>query len=135
MASSSYDILFIDDDEVILLVTGEQLRKHGFSVLTAPDSSRALALLENQVGLVVLDVNLGLDEDGVRVMEILKHDHSDLPIIIYTGLPQDEPRIITMLKRGAICYISKSQPLPHLVFAVKTILGHPGTAVSELPPG
>jgi DNA-binding response OmpR family regulator len=133
MTSSAYDILFIDDDEVVLLVTGEQLRKHGFTVLTALDSSRALAHLENTVGLIVLDVNLGL-EDGVRVMEILKLDHPDLPIIIYTNLARDEPRIITMLQRGAICYIGKSQPVNDLVFAIKTILGQSGAAASELPP-
>jgi DNA-binding response OmpR family regulator len=133
-AQSAYDILIVDDDVVVLLIIGESLRAEKLSVLTAQNASRAMQQLENKIRLIVLDVNLN-GEDGLQLLDFLKINHPEIPIIIYTGLPHDRQEIIAMLKRGATCYIHKARSINEksihdLTFAIKTIRGGSKTAKS-----
>lgn len=114
------DVLIIDDEADILLVVGDYLRRNGLTVITAQDTSRALAQLdENKVRAIVLDLRLAKDEDGRDLMSFLKHNHPAVGIIIYTGLPHDDKEVQDMLAKGASGYVSKGPELQELLFAIK----------------
>lgn len=120
-----YDFLLIDDDADTLLLTGECLRAENFSVLTAQNASRAMQQLENKVRLIVLDLNLD-GEDGLQLLDFIKMNHPEIPIIIYTGLPHESRQVTAMLQRGATCYVHKGmtinqKAIQDLTFAIKII--------------
>jgi DNA-binding response OmpR family regulator len=125
MENKPWDILLIDDEIDLLLVIGNFLRGHKLTVLTAQDSTHALKQLdENQVGLIVLDVNLA-GEDGLQLMPFIKRNYPTLPIVLYTGLEHDDVQVKKMLANGATCYVNKGQPPAALLFAIREIRGEP----------
>ena len=120
-----FDVLLVDDERDVLLFTGNYLRSRGYLVLVASDATHAMRQLENKVGLVVLDINLA-GEDGLHLMYYLRHNHPEIPIIIYTGLPHDHRQVRAMLKRGAACYVHKTFSIlsiseQDLLFAIEKI--------------
>ena len=127
MPSETCDILLIDDNAEVLLVTADFLRHQGFTVLVAQDSSQGMRQLENKVGVVVLDVDLS-GEDGLGGVDLLNLNQPDIPISLYTGLPHDDRQIIAMLKRGAAHYVNKTQPIHALLLAINDIRSKSGAA-------
>ncbi|MDB6122753.1 MAG: DNA-binding response regulator, partial [Pedosphaera sp.] len=90
-------ILFIDDDTQLLRVLSDYLTEMGFKVLTTPDASQAMLVLDhNPTDLIILDLNLG-GEDGLQFMSFLKTNYADIPIMIYTGLDHDEQQVEDIL--------------------------------------
>src|SRR4051794_12994367 len=109
MNKASHNILLVDDEADLLLLTADFLRSHGLGVATALDASRAMQLLgEHPVALVVLDMNLA-GENGTKLMPFIRTNHPGTLIILYTGLEHDDQQIKTLLKEGAICYVNKAQ--------------------------
>ncbi|MDB6124632.1 MAG: two-component system response regulator [Pedosphaera sp.] len=117
-------ILFIDDDTQLLRVLSDYLTEMGFKVLTTPDASQAMLVLDhNPTDLIILDLNLG-GEDGLQFMSFLKTNYADIPILIYTGLDHDEQQVRDILRNGAYGYASKSQSMTQVVAAIRKILSH-----------
>ena len=123
MDNSFWYVLLIDDETDVLLVIGDFLRHHGFSVLTAQNSGHALKQLdENKVRLIILDINLA-GEDGVRLLPFIRLNYPAVPVVLYTGLAHDDIQVKTMLAKGATCYVNKGQPTSELLFAIREIRG------------
>ena len=55
---------------------------------------------------IILDLNLG-GQNGLLLMELLKQRHPGMPILIYTGMTNDNSAIQEMLKSGAKKYLRK----------------------------
>jgi DNA-binding response OmpR family regulator len=124
MNQTKSTILFIDDDTQLLRVISEYLTELGFKVLTTPNASQAMLVLDgNPTDLIILDVNLG-GEDGLQFMSFLKANHADVPIMIYTGLDHDEQQVRDILRNGAYGYASKSQSMTQVVATIRKILSH-----------
>jgi two-component system OmpR family response regulator len=131
MMQNKRTILFIDDDTQLLAVLSEYLNEQGFETTTAPDASHAMQLLDGKpVDLIILDVNLA-GEDGLRFMSFLKANHTDIPILIYTGMDHDEKQVRDMMRNGAYGYASKSQTMTQVVGAIRKILSHGRHVESE----
>ena len=100
-------ILYVDDNEEMLLTVADLLKASGYSVLTANDATAALHKTEGAVlGLILLDLNLA-GENGVMLLRFFKRNHPDVPIIIYTGETHDQATIANLLKQGASHYLRK----------------------------
>jgi two-component system, OmpR family, response regulator len=100
-------VLFIDDDTHWCEVAQAALHDAGYSVITAPDASEALQKAEGvNLGLIILDLNLA-GESGLNLMKYLRHNHPDVPILLFTGMEHDDTTVRAMLDQGADQYLRK----------------------------
>jgi PAS domain S-box-containing protein len=99
-------ILVIDDDPDALLVLEEYLRLEGYNVTTAPDGSSGIHMLTaNEVQLVITDLNMpGIS--GMDVVEIVRKNYPEIPVIVITGYGTEET-VLEALRKGAIDYLAK----------------------------
>ena len=102
------DILIVDDEADIRDLVAGILDDEGFSTRTARDSDSALAEIANRrPNLVFLDIWLqGSKLDGLQLLEQIKRDHADLPIVMISGHGNIETAVAA-IKRGAYDFIEK----------------------------
>jgi DNA-binding response OmpR family regulator len=100
-------ILYVEDMEDWRSLVSSALNAEGFQLVTANDASEAMAACDSTTfNLVILDLKLK-GESGIMLMRFLKHNHPDVPILIYTGLEHDEPIIEMFRNEGADGYLHK----------------------------
>src|SRR5215468_1732518 len=102
------DILIVDDEADIRELVAGILDDEGFSTRTARDSDTALAEVANRrPHLVFLDIWLqGSKLDGLQLLEAVKKDHPDLPVVMISGHGNIETAVAA-IKRGAYDFIEK----------------------------
>jgi two-component system, NtrC family, nitrogen regulation response regulator NtrX len=102
------DILIVDDEADIRDLVAGILDDEGFATRTARDSDSALAEIANRrPHLVFLDIWLqGSKLDGLQLLEQVKRDHTDLPIVMISGHGNIETAVAA-IKRGAYDFIEK----------------------------
>ena len=100
-------ILFVDDEGDWRFIPSLYLKDAGYEVLTAKSSTEALSCSQGvDLSLIILDLNLA-GEDGVTLMKLLKRNHPQVPIILYTGQEHDERAVQAMIQQGAHQYLRK----------------------------
>jgi DNA-binding NarL/FixJ family response regulator len=124
-------VLVVDDHELVGASLVLALAQRGMRGYRCPITSTADILdAANRVkpGLVLLDLDLGADTSGAEIDEIeliiglLARGWSTLVV----SATRDERRIAAAIAAGAIGYVSKSEPLEHLLDVVATAAaGHP----------
>lgn len=102
-------VLFVDDD-VSLLEIVRQLMGHfaggQWEVLTAPDVSTALGILQEQrVDLLVFDIRMPV-VDGLQFLKLLQRKFPNLLKVVLTGYATEETRA-ACLNDGAELYLEK----------------------------
>jgi two-component system nitrogen regulation response regulator NtrX len=102
------DILIVDDEADIRDLVAGILDDEGFATRTARDSDSALAEIANRrPNLVFLDIWLqGSKLDGLQLLEQIKRDHADLPVVMISGHGNIETAVAA-IKRGAYDFIEK----------------------------
>jgi two-component system nitrogen regulation response regulator NtrX len=102
------DILIVDDEADIRELVAGILDDEGFTTRTARDSDSALAEIANRrPSLVFLDIWLqGSKLDGLQLLEQIKRDHADLPVVMISGHGNIETAVAA-IKRGAYDFIEK----------------------------
>lgn len=99
-------ILLIDDDERLCALLSEYLTEQGFIIDTLPDVDLGEKYLQHKsIDLLILDRMLK-SGDSIHFLARLRHDRSDLPIILLTAKNTDIDRI-TGLELGADDYMAK----------------------------
>jgi two-component system, NtrC family, C4-dicarboxylate transport response regulator DctD len=85
-------ILLVDDDELILLTTGEYLTQEGFEVETAESGEDAIEKLDknSSYDLVVTDLRM-YGETGVDVFKKVLDVNANIPVLIMTGFGGETP--------------------------------------------
>lgn len=86
-------ILLIDDDPGFLEITGAILRRSGYQVVTADNTSEGLQLIEaEKPDLLVLDLMMASMDEGLTFTVKLrqKEELHRLPIIIVSAQPETE---------------------------------------------
>lgn len=98
-------ILVVDDNEQILDILTQYIKKEGWALLTAKTGEEALALFDAaQPALILLDIMLpGID--GLEVCRRIRQT-SSIPILMITAKDEDADRILG-LDIGADDYIVK----------------------------
>jgi CheY-like chemotaxis protein len=102
-------ILFVDDDESLLEVL-RQIMGHfaggSWEVLTAPDVSQALGVLQEQrIDLLVIDVHMPL-VDGVQFLGLLQRKYPNVLKVVLTGDATEHYRA-ACLSSGAELFLEK----------------------------
>ena len=99
-------ILIIDDDKNLLRVTEYNLSDVGFMVDTAAKGSVGLQKFREILpDLVITDVKLG-DMSGLDVLETIKRESPDTPVIVFTAFGSIDLAVSAMQK-GAFHFITK----------------------------
>jgi len=99
-------ILIIDDDKNLLRVTEYNLSDVGFMVDTAATGSIGLQKFREILpDLVITDVKLG-DMSGLDVLETIKRESPDTPVIVFTAFGSIDLAVSAMQK-GAFHFITK----------------------------
>jgi len=113
-------ILMVDDDPGIRDVVSDFLRRHGFAVETAADSSQMEQILaRGPIDLVVLDVMLP-GEDGLAICRRLAG--ADGPAIIMLSAMGEETDRIVGLELGADDYLPKPCNPRELLARIRAVL-------------
>lgn len=123
-------VLIVDDDQKLLRMLQRTLVYEGFDVVTAADGHRALEMAYAQEpDVVVLDWMLpGLD--GLEVLQALRTDNSDTPVLMLTARDAIEDRV-EGLEQGADDYLVKPFAPTELVARVNALLRRAGKAIQE----
>jgi two-component system nitrogen regulation response regulator NtrX len=102
------DILIVDDETDIRELGAGILQDEGHGARTARDSDDALAaIVARRPNLVFLDIWLqGSRLDGLQLLDALKQEHPELPIVMISGHGNIETAV-SAIKRGAYDFIEK----------------------------
>lgn len=127
----SKTILVVDDEPKIAEICRDYLTAAGFSVMTAGDGVKGLALARKEhPDLIVLDGMLP-QMDGLDVMRELRRE-SSIPIVMLTARVEESDKLVG-LELGADDYITKPFSPRELVARVRTVLRRAaGTAPTEV---
>src|SRR5262245_51110417 len=117
------DILIVDDEADIRDLVAGILDDEGFSTRTARDSDSALAEIANRrPHLVFLDIWLqGSKLDGLQLLEQIKKDNADLPVVMISGHGNIETAVAA-IKRGAYDFIEKPFKTDRLILVADRAL-------------
>src|SRR5271154_1548634 len=117
------DILIVDDEADIRELVAGILDDEGFSTRTARDSDTALAEVSSRrPHLVFLDIWLqGSKLDGLQLLEQIKRDNADLPVVMISGHGNIETAVAA-IKRGAYDFIEKPFKADRLILVATRAL-------------
>ena len=117
------DILIVDDETDIRELVAGILQDEGHGTRTAADSDQALsAVVARRPNLVFLDIWLqGSRLDGLQLLDLLKQEHPDLPVVMISGHGNIETAV-SAIKRGAYDFIEKPFKADRLVLVAERAL-------------
>jgi two-component system nitrogen regulation response regulator NtrX len=113
------EILIVDDEEDIRELIAGILHDEGFDTRVAADSDSAISSVRSRrPQLVVLDIWLqGSRLDGIQVLDVLKREHPDLPVVMISGHGTVETAVAS-IKKGAYDFIEKPFKADRLIHVV-----------------
>ena len=119
----AHDILIIDDEADIRDLVAGILEDEGFGTRTARDSDSALnEIASRRPSLVFLDIWLqGSKLDGLQLLDIIKKDHPELPVVMISGHGNIETAVAA-IKRGAYDFIEKPFKADRLILVATRAL-------------
>lgn len=113
-------VLVVEDEETLLFTLAHNLRREGYTVLTASRGDEGLKLArEVKPDLIVLDLMLP-GVDGMQVCRLLRRDTA-IPIIMLTALGGEGDRVAG-LDTGADDYVPKPFGMRELLARVRALL-------------
>ena len=116
-------ILIVEDEEAILEVVSQAMKRHGFEVSTANNGDSALEMAYSlHPDIIILDIMLP-KMDGWEVCRRLKREDEtrNIPLIMLTAR-REERDVVEGLNLGADDYIKKPFSLVELIARVKALL-------------
>jgi two-component system nitrogen regulation response regulator NtrX len=119
----SGEILIVDDEADIRDLVAGILQDEGYSARTARNSDDALAaIVTRRPNLVFLDIWLqGSKLDGLQLLDAIKHEHTDLPVVMISGHGNIETAV-SAIKHGAYDFIEKPFKADRLVLVADRAL-------------
>lgn len=113
--------LIVDDSAAVRFQVDSAVRKTDARARTvqAGNAQQAVAAFrEHRPQVMFLDIMLGAEEFGTGVMADILADDPSVSIVIMTGLPPSDEKVVEALSNGARGYLAK--PVTH--DAVRTVL-------------
>jgi len=117
------EILIVDDEADIRNLVAGILQDEGYVTRTARNSDEALgAIVSRRPSLVFLDIWLqGSKLDGLQLLEAVKQEHTDLPVVMISGHGNIETAVAA-IKLGAYDFIEKPFKADRLVLVADRAL-------------
>ncbi|HSQ84533.1 MAG TPA: sigma-54 dependent transcriptional regulator, partial [Desulfobacterales bacterium] len=115
-------IFLLDDDELIITMLSRALRKEGFETQLQTNSQDVIEKIEEwQPDIVMLDIHLGEDKNGIDILSEIRAKDIDTQIIMLTGDDTAETAIRAM-KIGAADYLTKPFNVDEVIMIIKGVL-------------
>src|ERR1700733_9356214 len=93
-------LLVLDDEETIRQILSVFFEEKGYSVTVVSTAAVAIKLADSEpFDLGIFDINLA-GENGLELLRYFKSNYPALPIIIFTGMGEEE-RLEQAMFRGA----------------------------------
>jgi CheY-like chemotaxis protein len=112
-------IMLVEDEVLVRLACSELLRDENYTVLEAADAAEALQLFESghPVDLVITDVRMPGEMDGLALTAELKGKRPYLPVLIVSAYPGENPAHV------ANAFLSKPYMPSELLETVSDLMG------------
>jgi two-component system nitrogen regulation response regulator NtrX len=122
-ALSALEILIVDDETDIRELVAGILSDEGYGTRLASDSDSALREIRSRrPSLVILDIWLqGSRLDGLQVLDEIKKDHAELPVLVISGHGNIETAV-TAIKKGAYDFVEKPFKADRILLTVERAL-------------
>lgn len=122
-------ILLVDDDNALLKLLSMRLEASGYKISCAESAEQALALLDEQVNLLITDLRMeGMD--GLTLFEQVQARYPQLPVIIITA-HGSIPEAVTATQRGVFGFLTKPINREHLLQTIESALASTSTKRAE----
>lgn len=123
---SNTRILLVEDDENVSLLYQQALEREGYDVLRVADGKSAVETAQaEKPDLVVMDINLPENMDGLESMAKILGQDRHIPVIINTGYSEYKDNFMSW---AAEAYVLKSADLDPLLNAVRAALQKRGAS-------
>lgn len=117
-------ILVVDDDMVTCELLCEVFTHEGFETTFEHSGEEALsALAVSQPDLLLSDIRMKTQLDGLALLELVRRDYSAIPVVLMTAFGSIETAI-RAVKEGAFDYISKPFNIDELVVIARRALAN-----------
>ena len=123
-------ILLVEDEWLIRTMFAEELMESGFAVREAENGDEASALIAEDPTpyiLLVTDIHMPGDLDGIGVARLLRARRPDIPVIYATARPDALNALQPLGPREVL--LSKPFATSALLTAVRRLLGQGGAHV------
>lgn len=121
MKSFKANILLAEDEENLHEPLKLNLEMEGYSVTSAYNGRQALEALEQEYfDVMILDIMMP-EVDGITVVETVRLNNTDLPILILSAKNTSADRVLG-LKKGADDYLVKPFNLEELLLRVEKLI-------------
>jgi len=86
-ASTNHTVLIVEDEVLVRLMMGEELRSAGYDVIEAATADEALDALAHisGVSLVVTDIRMPGSMDGLRFARLVRSEYPATRIVLTSG--------------------------------------------------
>src|SRR5580658_6919230 len=117
------EILVVDDEQDIRDLISGILADEGYETRVAGDSDSALAAVRaRRPQLIILDIWLqGSKLDGIQVLDVIKREQPDLPVVMISGHGTIETAVAS-IKKGAYDFVEKPFKADRLLHVVERAL-------------
>jgi CheY-like chemotaxis protein len=118
-------ILVVDDDARVRCVVRAMLETAQMRVFEAENGEQAIVFFErhgSEVDALLLDLIMP-GPDAASVLRALRQLRPSLPVVIYSGLPEDATRLLNDLDRERSAFLEKPFSLAALVGKLRAVLG------------
>ncbi len=115
-------ILIVEDEDAIAAFEATTLEREGFTVTRVRTGEEALSHIEaSPPDLVLLDLMLPGEVDGLRVCQAIRQSATYIPVIMVTAKDEDVDKVVG-LEMGADDYITKPFNARVLLARVRAVL-------------
>jgi len=126
-------ILYVEDDETLQFITGENLEREGLEVMLASDGEEGWNLYQMQrPDICVLDVNLPR-LDGFSLARRIRGTDQDIPILFVTAKSLKEDKLEGLLL-GGDDYLIKPFSIEELILKIRIFLRRSGVFTGSVVP-
>jgi excisionase family DNA binding protein len=119
-APSPRHVLVVDDDDSVRQALQAALAAKGLEVILAPDGPEALRIIsQKRFDLIFLDILLPT-VGGASVLEAIKHQDPEAPVVIITGYPHHQ-ETLAALEHGPAMLLPKPIKLQDIEAVLKIV--------------
>lgn len=116
-------ILLVDDDSNITSLLEANLQSEGYRVVVVTKAEEALTLPLETFNLVITEVKLPGEIDGLELLERMKDDRMTMHIpVVFCSVLDSENDVINALNSGADDYVIKPFSLREFMARIRSVL-------------